>query len=106
MTALLKSGLPATAGRHFSTSSLFGVKRIVESESGDRIVVEGRQEAEQLGRPCCGGATQSGCHPFCQSPLVNQVKHTDVLILDQFVDSTDKMYARDELRICKVGQAV
>ena len=106
MTALLKSRLPAAAGRYFSTSSSFGVKRIVESESGDRIVVEGRQEAEQLGRPCCGGGPQSGCHPFCQSPLVNQVKHTDVLILDQFVDSKGEMYARDQLRICQVGQAV
>merc|ERR1711874_427244 len=41
------------------------------------------------------------CHPFCRSPIVEMVKHTDVLILDQFVDSRGEMTSRDELGICK-----
>ena len=61
---------------------------------------------------------KSHCHPFCRSPIVGlvgslkldwlecsllfQVKHTDVLILDQFVDSKGEMYRQDELGICKV----
>ena len=40
------------------------------------------------------------------SPLVSKVKHTDVFIMDQFVNSKGKMYSVEELAICNVGCVV
>ena len=34
---------------------------------------------------------------------MREVKHTDVLILNQFVDSKGEMYSQEDLGICMVG---
>ena len=84
------------------------VKDIKHTEDGNKIVVEG----VHLSQPNASKTTltttgcnsgQANCHPFCRSPIVGQVKHTDVLILDQFVDSKGQMYSQEELEICSVG---
>ena len=81
-------------------------KRIEHTEEGNKIVVEGikiqDQNTSKVMAPACKSG-QTTCHPFCRSPIVSQVKHTDVLILDQFVDSKGEMYSQEELEICGVS---
>lgn len=93
--------------RWLSTSPCLMVKDIKHTEDGNKIVVEGVHLSPPhpsvsstaiTATNCTSG--QGHCHPFCRSPIVGQVKHTDVLILDQFVDSRGQMYSQDELEIC------
>ena len=82
-------------------------KQIRHTETEQRIVVEGVMPAPAAPAPAgsvgaCGGGKHQ-CHPFCKSPIVNKVKHTDVLILDQFVDSKGEMYSMHDLKICTVS---
>lgn len=90
--------------RHLSlTPAVF--KEIRHTETDKKIVVEGvmpRTEANTAVK-CCGGG-QHECHPFCKSPIVDKVKHTDVLILDQFLDSKGEMYSKEDLKICNVSE--
>ena len=90
--------------RHFSlTPAVF--KEIRHTETDKKIVVEGvvpRTEVNSSVKCCSGG--QHECHPFCKSPIVGKVKHTDVLILDQFVDSKGEMYSKEDLKICNVSE--
>ena len=80
-------------------------KEIKHSESDKKIVVEGIMEAKQnnFSKEFKSGCGNHQCHPFCKSPIVSEVKHTDVLILDQFIDSKGEMYSREDLRICMVS---
>merc|ERR550519_2165573 len=48
---------------------------------------------------CADG--KANCHPFCRSPIVAQVKHTDVLILDQFLMESGEMHSQEDLGICR-----
>eukprot|EP00092_Neocalanus_flemingeri_P067770 GFUD01082762.1.p1 GENE.GFUD01082762.1~~GFUD01082762.1.p1 ORF type:complete len:186 (+),score=56.00 GFUD01082762.1:48-605(+) len=88
--------------RLFSVGPCLRVKEIVHTESGTKIVVEGVTPPSVTtsvpATTCREG--QTSCHPFCRSPIVAQVKHTDVLILDQFVDSRGQIYSQEELGIC------
>ena len=90
--------------RHFClTPAVF--KEIKHTETDKKIVVEGvmpRKEVDTSVKCCSGG--QHECHPFCKSPIVSKVKHTDVLILDQFVDSKGEMYSKEDLKICNVSE--
>jgi len=95
--------LAMTNTRLFTNSPCLMLKDIVHTETDGKIVVEGvpkPADTKTATLNTCGGG-QAGCHPFCKSPIVTQVKHTDVLILDQFVDSKGQMYSEEELNICK-----
>lgn len=98
----------AAVARQVSSRSLYMSaschKQIKHTETEQRIVVEGVMPAPAAPAPAdsvsaCGGGKHQ-CHPFCKSPIVNKVKHTDVLILDQFVDSKGEMYSMHDLKIC------
>ena len=108
MSGLFKvSVLPRQMVRNFNTS-LVAFKQIRHTETDNKILVEGIIDkpqvdvTEQKPGPKCSGGSHS-CHPFCKSPLVKEVKHTDVLILNQFVDSKGEMYSQEDLGICMVG---
>ena len=101
----------AAVARQVSSRSLYMSaschKQIKHTETEQRIVVEGVMPAPAAPAPAdsvsaCGGGKHQ-CHPFCKSPIVNKVKHTDVLILDQFVDSKGEMYSMHDLKICTVS---
>ena len=103
------SVLPRQIVRNFNTS-LVTFKQIKHTETDHKILVEGiidKPQAqavvtEKKSGPNCGVGSHS-CHPFCKSPIVKEVKHTDVLILNQFVDSKGEMYSQEDLGICMVG---
>ena len=108
MSGLFKvSVLPRQMVRNFNTS-LVAFKQIRHTETDNKILVEGildkpqANTTEQNSGAKCGVGSHS-CHPFCKSPIVNQVKHTDVLILNQFVDSRGEMYSQEDLGICMVS---
>ena len=93
--------------RNFNTS-LVTFKQIKHTETDNKILVEGILDkpqaklTEKKSGPNCGVGSHS-CHPFCKSAIVKEVKHTDVLILNQFVDSKGEMYSQEDLGICMVG---
>ena len=77
-------------------------KEVRHTETDKKIVVEGVMPRTEVKTSGCSGG-QFECHPFCKSPIVSKVKHTDVLILDQFVDSKGEMYSKEDLKICNVS---
>merc|ERR1712013_972948 len=92
---------------------------IHHKEEGKKIVVQGVSVASPNTANVVTEGCREGrqhCHPFCRSPVVGQVcvshvfpaihslsevKHGDVLLIDQFLTSTGEMYSQDELGICK-----
>ena len=107
MSGLLKVSRLSLQLRSFNTS-LSAFKQIKHTETDKKIIVEGIIDSPQSStvtrqKPAskCGVGSHS-CHPFCKSPVVKDVKHTDVLILDQFVDSKGEMYSKEDLGICMV----
>ena len=104
---LMVSRLPRQVVRSLNTS-VTAFKQIKHTETDNRIVVEGVMDTHKatdqktsLSAPKCAGGSHQ-CHPFCKSPIVKEVKHTDVLILNQFVDSKGEMYSKEDLGICTV----
>ena len=105
--------------RGFSASSVLFYKDVQHKEEGKKIVVQGVTVASPNKSNVVTEGCREGrqhCHPFCRSPVVGQVcvshafpaihslcqvKHTDVLLIDQFLTSTGEMYSQDELGICK-----
>jgi ribosomal protein S18 len=94
-------------------------KEIQHREEGKRVVVEAVQvpspHAERLVTEGCREG-RAHCHPFCRSPVVgqvrdrsggetnpsvHQVKHTDVLILQQFLTKEGEVHSQEDLGICK-----
>ena len=103
---LMVSRLPRQVVRSLNTS-VTAFKQIKHTETDNRIVVEGVMDTHKAtdqktgsAPKCAGGSHQ--CHPFCKSPIVKEVRHTDVLILNQFVDSKGEMYSKEDLGICTV----
>ena len=78
-------------------------KEVRHTETDKKIVVEGVMPRTEVKTSGCSGG-QIECHPFCKSSIVGKVKHTDVLILDQFVDSKGEMYSKEDLKICNVSE--
>ena len=98
--------LPTGNCRFLSVSPCNLMKEIKHSEKDNHIIVEGvyvsgENKQMKAADTCRGG--QVACHSFCKSPFVAQVKHTDVFILNQFVDSKGQMYSQEELEICHVS---
>lgn len=95
---------PLVAGRALSTSIVPRYKEIQHREEGKRVVVEAVQvPAPPTERVVTEGCREgrAHCHPFCRSPVVGQVKHTDVLILQQFLTKEGSVYSQEDLGICK-----
>ena len=106
MTALCRIVIAPRQLTRALSLSVGSFKQIKHVETEKKIVVEGVMEDvnvknTDLAVGPCGSRHQ--CHPFCKSPIVKDVKHTDVLILDQFVDSKGQMYSKEDLKICNVS---
>uniref|UniRef100_A0A6M2E4F0 Putative 28s ribosomal protein s18a n=1 Tax=Amblyomma tuberculatum TaxID=48802 RepID=A0A6M2E4F0_9ACAR len=88
-----------TLGRQLSTATTLRVKEIRESQEGNTTVVEGVfVESPRKGRVVEPKHSSSAC-PLCRLGLKN-IKHTDVLILSQFMDSQGNMLPRDVTGLC------
>eukprot|EP00088_Acartia_fossae_P060937 TRINITY_DN73075_c0_g1_i1.p1 TRINITY_DN73075_c0_g1~~TRINITY_DN73075_c0_g1_i1.p1 ORF type:complete len:185 (-),score=6.84 TRINITY_DN73075_c0_g1_i1:124-678(-) len=90
--------------RQFSSCAVMQHKEIVMKEENNKIIVEGKHVESPRTKylvACEQSGGQSQCHPFCKSSIASQVKHTDVLILDQFVDPKGELYTREDMGICE-----
>ena len=110
-----KSLLDSTS-RLFSTSHIWSVRRIQineedpDSKSGKRnISIEGvvneipKQNLIMPAYSNANGCQSAGanCHPLCRFSSVHEIKHTDVLILKQFMDHEGKMISREVTGLCR-----
>ena len=102
--------------RTFSSCSVLNVREIKISEqdpdnkTGKRnISVEGvisvipKQTFIAPTFPTTNGCKNVSdvCHPLCRVSFVKEIKHTDVLILIQFMDHEGKMISRKITGLCK-----
>jgi len=85
-------------------SAILNLKDIEHREEDNKIIVEGKildsPRKDKLLK-CEQGGGKAACHPFCQSSIAGKVKHTDVLILDQFLDSRGAIHSQENLGICR-----
>jgi len=111
-TATLVATFPPKA-RHWSLSSVLGIKEIIKKEEGNSIVVSGRhaespREKYLIPNNPSGSSSSSEVSSQSQDPcpcslcrLGLHIQHTDVLILHQFVDSKGKRLPRHVTGLCR-----
>ena len=99
----------------FSTSSNLNIREIKLSETPDaktgkrNITVEGivtENSGNIIAVPTFNKANNcdnvsEGCHPLCRFNFVHEIKHTDILILRQFMDNAGKVINRDVTGLCR-----
>jgi len=75
----------------------------IESDRKDKLL-QPPVEAVYNGTPCKsdpGHVVGRSCHPFCRFNFVHEVKHTDVLIISQFMDSSGKIMDKEVTGLCQ-----
>lgn len=117
LSAALSENPPTLHPRKlFSTSQIFNIRKIqineedADAKSGKRNVsIEGvvselpKQTVILPKYSKVDGCTSAGenCHPLCRLSSVHEIKHTDVLILKQFIDHEGKMINREVTGLCR-----
>ncbi|XP_014262338.1 39S ribosomal protein S18a, mitochondrial [Cimex lectularius] len=87
----------------FSTTGTNRIKEIVETKEGKKLIFNGIIKEPDADRPVLKSALESKTTcPICSTNL--DVKHTDVLILSQFVRSDGCMLPRRVTGLCKTQQ--
>ena len=100
----------------FSTNLCFRVREIkISEECSDektgkkKIIVEGivnHLPNERLVAPTysntrgCQNVSEN-CHPLCRFNFVHEIKHTDVLILRQFMENGGQIISREITGLCR-----
>ena len=99
----------------YSTSQTYNIRKIeinedADSKSGKRsISIEGVVSdlpkenlilSSYSSANGCKSASEN-CHPLCRFSAVHEIKHTDVLILKQFLDHEGKMISREITGLCR-----
>jgi len=116
IAASQQSQISHSARMQFSTSLNFNVREIkINEEDPDKktgkrnISVEGVVSDlpnQKLVAPTfskangCQNASES-CHPLCRFDFVHEIKHTDVLILKQFMDNKGQVINRQITGLCR-----
>ena len=109
-STLLKSRSSLRSLRLFSTSSTQNIRKIIVKEEGKIITIEGKPEESprtknlidpNLFASANSCETYKNCHPLCKFDKIHEIKHTDVLILDQFTDSNGDIIPRDITNLCE-----
>ena len=97
--------------RSLSVSTTRSYREVTVKEDGKKITIEGiPKESDRKGRiiepefirsksDSCG--VKENCHPLCRFSQVHEIKHTDVLILEQFVESNGKIIPRNVTGLCE-----
>ena len=107
---LLQRQLLRDSFKLFSTSSSRAIRKIVVKEEGKTITIEGAKEesprVKNMIDPKLFSASSSceayeKCHPLCQFDKIHEIKHTDLLILEQFVDSEGELMPRKLTKLCE-----
>ncbi|CAK9809275.1 28S ribosomal protein S18a, mitochondrial [Anthophora plagiata] len=100
INCLGKSLLSIGQNRSISLSATTRLKEIIEKEEGDTLTIEAiikeDKNDERFLKP------KNGACPICSSGI--DIKHTDVLILNQFVTSEGCILPRRITGLCKIQQ--
>ena len=81
----------------FHSSASLSARKIEITESDNEVVIEG----VSVERPAAVNCGSGNCHPLCRLPFVHEIKHTDVLILDQFVGKNGEIIPRKVTGLCR-----
>ena len=99
----------------YSTSQTYNIRKIeinedADSKSGKKsISIEGVVSdlpkenlilSSYSSANGCKSASEK-CHPLCRFSAVHEIKHTDVLILKQFIDHKGEMISREITGLCR-----
>ena len=98
--------------RSLSVSTHRSYREVTIKEDGNKITIEGipkeSDRKDRIVEPEFLRSTSSdscdakeNCHPLCRFSQVHEIKHTDVLILEQFVESNGKTIPRDVTGLCE-----
>ena len=95
--------------RTFSTSKCSLVRKITVEEDGKIIRVKGEKlesprkknmiDSNLFATSSC--STYENCHPLCKFDKIHEIKHTDVLILEQFVDGEGEIIDKNVTGLCE-----
>ena len=98
--------------RSLSVSTHRSYREVTIKEDGNKITIEGipkeSDRKDRIVEPEFLRSTSSdscdakeNCHPLCRFSQVHEIKHTDVLILEQFVESNGKIIPRNVTGLCE-----
>ena len=107
--SVLSHTFPLRNVRFFMTSHSMAIREIVRSEEPKKTVIEGASKPSPRTNflidpkifPVSGCEANDECHPLCRFDKVHEIKHSDVLILEQFVDSDGEQLPRSLTKLCK-----
>ncbi|KAG7202619.1 hypothetical protein KM043_009804 [Ampulex compressa] len=100
LTPIRKNVILPNSNRSISLSAVTQLKAIVEKKEGNTLIVEGVMHDDT--RKHLNVTSKTGACPICT--LGVDVKHTDVLILSQFVRSDGCMLPRRITGLCRTQQ--
>jgi ribosomal protein S18 len=94
------------SSKHFHTSPINRLKEVHEEEKNGEIVIKGvnvKSPREDYVLQTTNTKTEGGCSdcPICKLGPGIFIRHTDVLILSQFVSSDGRQLPRDVTGLCK-----
>ncbi|XP_066599090.1 large ribosomal subunit protein mL66 isoform X2 [Prorops nasuta] len=87
--------------RNISLSTANQLKKIVETKDGDNLIIEGQIYIDERENRLIK-SNENGACLLCSTGL--QLKHTDVLILSQFLRSDGCMLPRRITGLCRIQQ--
>ncbi|XP_063976892.1 large ribosomal subunit protein mL66-like [Diachasmimorpha longicaudata] len=87
--------------RTFTVSHVSRLKEIIERKEGNTLIIEGRIHEDPKEKNLLERASNGACL-LCSTGL--NVKHTDVLILSQFLRSDGRLMPRRVTGLCRTQQ--
>lgn len=111
LLGVIQNVIRISSSRSLSVSTPRSYREVTVKEDGKKITIEGiPKESERKGRliepdflkrssDSC--EVKDNCHSLCKFSQVHEIKHTDVLILEQFVESNGKIIPRDVTGLCE-----
>ncbi|KAK3909588.1 28S ribosomal protein S18a, mitochondrial [Frankliniella fusca] len=88
--------------RSLGVSSWLSMKEIRERQEGDTLIFEGVEVKSPRERLLVKSENNHGACPLCALGL--DVKHTDILIIKQFIDHDAKLFPRRITGLCRWQQ--
>ena len=111
LLGVIQNVIRISSSRSLSVSTPRSYREVTVKEDGKKITIEGiPKESERKGRliepdflkrssDSC--EVKHNCHSLCKFSQVHEIKHTDVLILEQFVESNGKIIPRNVTGLCE-----
>ncbi|XP_055387655.1 28S ribosomal protein S18a, mitochondrial [Condylostylus longicornis] len=102
ITSLVRHNYAPIFRKHISTTTSCSIKEILENKEGEQLIVQGVYKDSPRARDLLDEAKKANFCPECTLGL--EIKHTDVLILSQYVRNDGCMLPRRVTGLCKRQQ--